>query len=430
MQYDDLSCPFLRLKDDTSTSAMYPTLEHVCNHTRPFSRPSIGYQRTFCLKAFHTTCPVFTGQRVAMPAGFRGPGLRTSSPRLTPALTLWLILPFFTLVIFGIWGYKIISASHSGIGLPSHITATPSPTFSVSPTGPFSTSQSDLLHGIGRTLTGTPNQTPTRTRTTTSTPKVAISRTPTSTSRPHGPTPTFIPTYNPILADQTITFNPLSNKTYGDPGFTVSASASSSLVVSFGTSGNCSHSGSTISITGAGSCTVTASQGGNASYNPAVDVSQSFTISKANGCNISDWSGSYDGNAHGAAGSCPGTGVLDKGASYNNVPGGSANWSYTGDANYNSQSGSVMIAISMANPTFSFDNPGDQIYRDNPFDITVSATASSGVSVSFGTSGNCSNNGNIITITGTGSCTVTASVGGTSNYNPGSAGVTFHITGQ
>jgi hypothetical protein len=82
-------------------------------------------------------------------------------------------------------------------------------------------------------------------------------------------------------SNQTITFGSLSNKTFGDPDFTVSATASSGLAVSFGASGNCTVSTSTVHITGAGSCTITASQVGNSNYNAAPNVPQSFTISKA-----------------------------------------------------------------------------------------------------------------------------------------------------
>jgi hypothetical protein len=81
--------------------------------------------------------------------------------------------------------------------------------------------------------------------------------------------------------DQTITFGALANKTYGDADFGVTATASSGLAVSFAASGNCTASGSAVHITGAGSCTITASQGGNESYNPAPDASQSFDIAKA-----------------------------------------------------------------------------------------------------------------------------------------------------
>jgi hypothetical protein len=80
------------------------------------------------------------------------------------------------------------------------------------------------------------------------------------------------------LADQTIDFPPLPNRTDGDPDFTVSAAASSGLPVSFRASGPCLVNGATVQLHGVGTCTITASQGGNAHYNPAPDVPRSFTI--------------------------------------------------------------------------------------------------------------------------------------------------------
>jgi hypothetical protein len=80
---------------------------------------------------------------------------------------------------------------------------------------------------------------------------------------------------------QSITFGALSDKTFGDPDFTVEASASSGLPVTLTASGTCSVLGTTVSISGAGSCTITASQAGNDDYLPADDVSQSFTIHQA-----------------------------------------------------------------------------------------------------------------------------------------------------
>ena len=50
--------------------------------------------------------------------------------------------------------------------------------------------------------------------------------------------------------------------------------------MSFAASGNCTVSGSTVHLTSAGSCTITASQAGNANYNAAADVPQSFTINQ------------------------------------------------------------------------------------------------------------------------------------------------------
>jgi hypothetical protein len=86
----------------------------------------------------------------------------------------------------------------------------------------------------------------------------------------------------PDRLKQTIGFAPLAARTYGDPDFTVDAAASSGLPVTLSANGNCTTGGATIHLTGAGSCTVTASQAGNASYNPAPDVSQAFAIAKAN----------------------------------------------------------------------------------------------------------------------------------------------------
>ena len=83
-------------------------------------------------------------------------------------------------------------------------------------------------------------------------------------------------------ADQTITFGPMANKTYGDAPFAVSATASSGLPVSFTVvSGPASISGNSISLTGVGIVTVRASQAGSTAFNAAPDVDQSFTVNPA-----------------------------------------------------------------------------------------------------------------------------------------------------
>jgi hypothetical protein len=81
-----------------------------------------------------------------------------------------------------------------------------------------------------------------------------------------------------LKADQTIAFAALPNKTFGDPDFAVSATATSTLAVTFAASGACTISGTTVHMVSAGSCTITASQAGNGNYNPAPNVAQSFTI--------------------------------------------------------------------------------------------------------------------------------------------------------
>jgi hypothetical protein len=79
-------------------------------------------------------------------------------------------------------------------------------------------------------------------------------------------------------ADQTITFDNPPDRTIGDPPFTLSANASSGLLTTFSVHGNCSVAGNVVTLTQAGSCSVTAHQTGSADYNPAPDVTHLFTI--------------------------------------------------------------------------------------------------------------------------------------------------------
>ncbi|MGH7509368.1 MAG: PxKF domain-containing protein [Gemmatimonadales bacterium] len=80
---------------------------------------------------------------------------------------------------------------------------------------------------------------------------------------------------------QTITFDALADKTFGDPPFSISATASSDLPVSFTATGECTIVGSTVTLNAAGTCTITARQAGNTNYHPAEDVVRSFTIAQA-----------------------------------------------------------------------------------------------------------------------------------------------------
>ena len=86
--------------------------------------------------------------------------------------------------------------------------------------------------------------------------------------------------------NQTINFGLLANQTYGNAPFSVSATATSGLPVSFAstTTSVCTTSGtygSTVTMLATGTCSITASQAGNSSYNAAPDVSQSFMVNPA-----------------------------------------------------------------------------------------------------------------------------------------------------
>mgnify|MGYP003694636287 CR=1 FL=1 len=82
-------------------------------------------------------------------------------------------------------------------------------------------------------------------------------------------------------ADQQITFAALADKKFGDADFNIAGTASSNLAVSFAAGGNCTLNGNQVHLTGAGQCTITASQDGDANINAAAPVARTFTIGKA-----------------------------------------------------------------------------------------------------------------------------------------------------
>ncbi len=86
-------------------------------------------------------------------------------------------------------------------------------------------------------------------------------------------------------ASQTITFNPIASQVYAGTPFTVQAPATASsglpVTITVQSGSPATISGNTVTITGAGTVTLTATQSGNADYNAATPVTQSFTVTAA-----------------------------------------------------------------------------------------------------------------------------------------------------
>ncbi len=92
-------------------------------------------------------------------------------------------------------------------------------------------------------------------------------------------------------ASQTISFATIGNKNYPGPNVTLSATATSELAPTFSiVSGPATVSGATLTLTGTGTVIVRASQAGNANYNAAANVDQSFTVTSS----AVTWSGSLE----------------------------------------------------------------------------------------------------------------------------------------
>jgi hypothetical protein len=81
-------------------------------------------------------------------------------------------------------------------------------------------------------------------------------------------------------AAQTITFDALAPKNYGAGTFSLVATATSRLTVSYASSNPAvaTVSGSTVTIVGVGTTTITASQAGTSNYNAASNVTQTLTV--------------------------------------------------------------------------------------------------------------------------------------------------------
>ncbi|MBF9238478.1 T9SS type A sorting domain-containing protein [Hymenobacter sp. BT683] len=307
-------------------------------------------------------------------------------------------------------------------------------------------------------------------------------------------------------ADQSITFDALATKTFGDADFTVSATSSASLPVSFSASGNATVTGNTVHITGAGSATITAAAAADGNYNAATAVSQSLAIRKAPAAVTLNFNApyTYSGFAQPITGSVTGVGgaslgnpvVTYKAASaseYSTVEPVSAGTygvkgfyaetenylaaeavsnmtidqaaatitlsnlahTYNGSAktatittspegltvtvtydgsamapvnagsyqvlaslnngNYSASDATGTLSIAKASNSIAFDNPGTKTFGDAPFALSASAT--SGLDVSFAVaSGPATIEGSMLTITGAGLVTVTASQAESANY--------------
>jgi hypothetical protein len=242
-------------------------------------------------------------------------------------------------------------------------------------------------------------------------------------------------------ANQTIAFNALANHTYGDAAFAVNATATSGLAVTFSTSTTAvctatGTNGTTITVVGTGSCTVKANQAGNADYNAAPTVQQSFIVNNANQtitfsalANHTYGDAAFAVNATATSGLtvvfssttpavCTATGT--NGTTITIVGTGSCTVkaNQAGNADYNAAPAvQQTFTVNQASQTITFDALADEAFGQPP--ITVGATASSGLTVVFSstTPAVCAVAGTSVTLVATGTCTLEADQAGNANYN-------------
>ena len=234
-------------------------------------------------------------------------------------------------------------------------------------------------------------------------------------------------------AYQTITFGGLPDRNVGDADFGVAATASSGLPVSFSASGGCTVLGTTVHLSAGGTCTVTASQPGNASFANAPDVPRSFSIAKgaqtiafgalpARSFGEPDFAvGAIASSglpvSFAAAGSCT---VAGSTVHLTAIGSCTVTASQPGNSSFDAAADVAQtFAIAKGNQTITFGAIAAKTFGNA--DFAVSATTSSGLAVSLAAAGNCTLSGATAHITGAGSCTITASQAGDANFNAAAA---------
>ena len=238
--------------------------------------------------------------------------------------------------------------------------------------------------------------------------------------------------------DQTITFDALADKTYGDADFNLTGTASSGLTVTYTSSDTdvATVSGNTVTILGAGTTTITASQAGDDDYNAASNVQHVLTVGKADQTitfsALDDKTyGDADFNLTGTASSgltvtytssntdvatVSGNKVTIVGAGTTTITASQA-----GDDDYNAASNvQHVLTVGKADQTITFSALDDKTYGDADFNLT--GTASSGLTVTYTSSNTdvATVSGNKVTIVGAGTTTITASQAGDDDYNAAS----------
>jgi hypothetical protein len=248
------------------------------------------------------------------------------------------------------------------------------------------------------------------------------------------PATPVIQSFQVIPATQTITFGTLANRAYTPNPFTVSATASSGLPVSFAslTTTVCTVAGSSATLVTVGTCTIQASQAGNATYAPATPVSRSFTVTQATqtinfGTLTNRAYSPTPFNISATASSGLAVSFASATTAVCTVSGSSVTLvtlgtctiqaSQAGNPNYSAATPvSRSFTVSQATQTITFGTLSNRSYSPTPFNI--SATASSGLPVSFAstTATVCTVSGSSVTMVTIGTCTIQANQAGNTNY--------------
>ncbi|WP_165585856.1 MBG domain-containing protein, partial [Pedobacter nototheniae] len=170
-----------------------------------------------------------------------------------------------------------------------------------------------------------------------------------------------------ITSDQTITFTTIPTQIFGNGPVTLAATSTSGLTVSFASDNPAvaSISGNVLTINGAGTANITASQAGGSGYNPAPNIVQVLTVNKATASiTLSNLAQIYNGTAKSATAVTTPAGLSGVSLSYN------------GSATVPTSAGTYAVVASLNNANYAAPNVTGSLVIA-PKGITVTADAKS-----------------------------------------------------
>lgn len=241
---------------------------------------------------------------------------------------------------------------------------------------------------------------------------------------------------------QTLTFNALESKTYGNTPFQIMATASSGLGVAFSSSNLdvATVAGDMVTIVGAGDAVITAFQAGDDVFRAAL-ATQTLTVAKAlinvsaddkiitYGDDLPEFTITYSGFVNdedaNILDTAPQAHLVEDGAL---VPGIYEIALLTGsDNNYDFTYGNGQLTINRVGQVISVEPIADKIITDPAFEVTASVSSDLELSYQI-LSGPATINGNTITLNGTeGLVTVEVSQAGNQFYNVASITTNFNV---
>ncbi|WP_375580738.1 T9SS type A sorting domain-containing protein [Marivirga tractuosa] len=250
---------------------------------------------------------------------------------------------------------------------------------------------------------------------------------------------------DPAKTNQTITFAELEARTYGVLGINLNGTSSSGLSLTYESSNPsvATIDGNLIVVNTAGTTTITASQEGDATYNPAEPVSRELVINKADQTITVSAIGDkevtdepFDVEASVSSGlqlsyAVEGPATISGNTLTLSEEAGTVtvNVSQAGNVNYNPVSESVSFEVSnpRSDQTISITEISNKFTTDAPFEVEASTTSE--LALTYEVIGPATIDGTTVTLDGTvGTVEVTASQAGNDNYNPASETISFEVT--